>query len=161
LQANPPTRSMRSVVCLSLLIALVTCDLHARSFATFKDANKTRAAETVKLYAQYLNAGNCQGWANLFVPNGVKYDEPTPIVGHDQLYKFCKGIASELPSFYYTLLEPPMVTNSGGLRLISKWLIGGADTSGKALGQTGIGSYVLNEKYQIVECTGYDYVVRA
>jgi hypothetical protein len=144
----------------ALLITCVHCDLYDRVLPVLKEANKTRAAETVKYYAKYLNDGNCEAWARLFVKNGVKYDEPNPIVGHDNLIKFCKSIAEQLPSFYYTLLEPPMVTFSGGMRLISKWLIGGADASRKGMGQTGIGSYVLNDQYEIVECTGYDYVIR-
>jgi hypothetical protein len=151
------------VLALFLIIAIVYCEIQLTGNLINKyqeTSNKTKAADTVRKYAQYLNEGNCESWAKLFIPTGVKYDEPKPIIGYAQLVRFCQDIKTKLPSFYYTLLEPPMVINSGGMRLISKWLIGGVDGNGKAVGQTGIGSYVLNEQYHIIECTCYDYIPR-
>ncbi|KAL0491963.1 integration host factor subunit alpha [Acrasis kona] len=119
-------------------------------------ANKTKAIEVVEAYARHLNNHDCVSWVNLFAEDGIKYDEPEPSVGHKGLKAFCEGIYEELPSFFYTLTETPLVTSSKGLRVLSKWLIGAADKNGKPLGQTGIGSYIINNDFKIQECTGYD-----
>ena len=49
--------------------------------ATNDPTNETAVITAVQNYANYLNTEQCELWAGLFAPDGIKYDDPAPIIG--------------------------------------------------------------------------------
>jgi len=120
------------------------------------DPNITLVQQSVQNYATYLNSLECKKWADLFAPDGIKYDDPSPIVGRDQLQKFCASIPQQFSSFAYGIVGPILVTSSDGYRAHMQWLLGGTEIDGTAYTQTGFGSFVFDKNLLIATETGYN-----
>jgi len=118
--------------------------------------NQTAVINAVKNYATYLNTEQCDQWAKLFAKDGIKYDEPAPIVGYNALVEFCESTFTDFTSFTYTLVGPILVTNSDGYKALVQWMLGGTEAGGVAYVQTGYGSFVFDNQMLIQTETGYN-----
>jgi len=120
------------------------------------DPNVTIVQTAIENYALYLNYADCKSWVNLFAPNGIKYDPPSPSIGHAQLMAFCESTYTEFLSFTYTIAGPILVTKSDGYRAMAQWMLGGVDNTSTAYVQNGYGSFVFDENFLIATATGYN-----